>query len=740
MEKLFISWMLWVIPIYIHAQTIRGRVINTDEQPLAGASVSWIQGPVGTTTKADGYFSLPKPVSGPSLLVVQFLGHQRDTVAVVDTSFLTIQLATADRTLLEVQVKGQRPGAFIADHLTAKTEIITRTELKKAACCDLAGCFETQASVQPQTTNVVTNAKELRLLGLSGVYNQVLIDGMPLVQGLSYTYGISSIPGTLVDNIFVAKGANSVLQGFESISGQVNVETREPNQAEKLLLNAYVNNFGERHLNANWATKRKLWSNLLSVHTVQPAAKIDRDNDTFLDLPRLTRYMIYDKIKYSEDHNWGWSSRIGIRFVREQRIGGQFNFNPATDQGSTRFYGQTVQLSQPEIWTKTGYRFDDTHKLTVLASGFTQWQNSFFGTTQYTAQQTNVYANGQYEVDWHRHQLKAGVSFRFQDRREVTAFPEASLGRTFGGTYQQTDRIGGLFAENVWNWGDKLSLITGVRADHHQFFGWQITPRGLLKYKPAERTTLRLSAGTGWRVVNLLAENINLLASSRDIILEEQLRPEQAVNFGLNLVHKYQTEQVSGSLSVDFYRTSFRNQVFPDYDRDPTKAYVSNFRGPAISNSFQIESYLLFFERLEWKLAYNYLDVYRIQGEQKQVLPFNPKHKLLATLSFKPKSNRWHLDLNAHWYGQQQLPNTQTNPDGFRGPSQSPPFALINGQFTQTWKRIELYAGAENILDFRQIRPIIGWQQPFSPYFDTSSVWGPTRGRELYTGIRYKIQ
>ena len=647
------------------------------------------------------------------------------------------------KTLGEVIVQPRQPGVIISDKSAIKTEQITQTELKKAACCDLAGCFETQTTVQPQTTNVIVNSKELRILGLSGVYNQILIDGFPMIQGLTYTYGISSIPGTLVDNIYVAKGANSVLQGFESMSGQINVETKDPNQTDRLLLNAYMNNFQEKHLNANYAFQKGKWSNLTAFHTVQPANKIDRDQDDFLDLPLLTRYMISNKWKYGYENEKGWGSRIGIRYLNEQRIGGQTRFNPNLDKGSNTVYGQSVNIHQTEGWAKTNYRFNEKENLVLFFSTFHQQQRAYFGTVRYNARQTNLYGNLQYERTYGTHELKSGISFRHLNLQEQIGFTTATLGRTYAGNYNRLENIPGVFAENTMRFAkDKLTWIAGVRGDQHNQFGFQFTPRTLVKYDIRPKTILRANIGLGWRTVNLFSENIGLLISSRDIVFAQALDPEKALNMGINLTQKFESndDNLSGYISLDYYRTAFQNQIFPDYDTDPTKAIIQNFRGISRSNGFQGELNLKFYQRVEWKAGYNFLDVYRTVGGQKQLLPFNSRHKFLSTISYKPLTNRYHVDMNMHWYGEQRLPNTRTNPVGLQRPDFSKPYATLNAQFTYTFNKFEIYAGCENIFDFRQRQPIISWQDPFSPYFDTSSVWGPTRGRETYLGIRFRLK
>jgi outer membrane receptor for ferrienterochelin and colicin len=734
---------LLLFPFFANAQTISGSILNEKGEALIGASVYWAGTTIGSVSDVDGDFVINLAEGASNQLVASYVGYQPDTILVESVQdFVAFQLA-ATQSLGEVTVKGQRDGVTISDINPIKTEQINEIELGKAACCDLAGCFGTQTTVQPQTTNVITNSKELRILGLSGVYNQVLIDGFPLIQGSSYTYGISSIPGTLVQNIYVAKGANSVAQGFESISGQINVETKDPKTAERLYLNAYLNNFMEKHINANVTYKVGSWNALTAFHTVQPADPIDRDEDNFLDLPLLTRYLLFNKWTYGNEAEWGWSSKIGLRILREERVGGQTNFDPATDKGTTNAYGQTVTIDQSDFYIKTNYRLNDVHNLVAFASGFYHDQTSFFGTALYRAQQSNLYTNFQHELSYGNHQLKSGISYRYLNLDEDILFTENTIERTYDGDYNRQESIPGLFAENTLQLLDgKLTWMVGVRGDHHNQFGFQFTPRTLIKYNIQPRTTLRANVGTGWRTVNLFSENIGLLVSSRDIIFAEQLAPEEAINYGVNLTHKFESQdgKVSGYFSSDFYHTNFQNQIFPDYDSDPQKAIIQNFRGTSISNGFQAELYVRLWQQLELKGGYNFLDVYRMVGEEKQLLPFNPRHKVITTFGFQPLHQRFHVDMNIHWNGEQRLPNTQANPIEFQRPDFSESFTLVNAQFTYNFPRFELYTGCENIFNFRQNQPIIGWQNPFGAYFDTSSVWGPTRGREVYVGVKFRLE
>ncbi|MGB1204308.1 MAG: TonB-dependent receptor [Chitinophagales bacterium] len=738
MIKYFL-FILYLCPTVLFAQQITGTITNADNEFLIGANIYWQGTTTGTITNENGFFELEKTAETPQNLIISFVGYVSDTLLIENQNEITSQLLTTEE-LDAVVITGQEAGmAILATPI--KTEVITEVELQKAACCDLAGCFSTQITVQPQTTNVITNSKELRILGLSGVYNQVLLDGLPQIQGLSYTYGVSSVPGTLVDNIYVSKGANSVLQGYESISGQINVLTKNGDNDDRLLFNLYANSFAETQANVNYAMSKNNWSNLTAFHTAQPATKMDKDDDTFLDMPKLTRYMLSNKIEYGQNDETNWKTSITTRVLDEKRIGGQIDFDAKKDKGSDEIYGQTVELQQADIWSKTSYKINQKHQMSLMLSGFHQQQNSFFGTVKYDASQTNMYANIQHEWNYRTNfSLKTGISQRYLNLNEDIAFTTNELGRTYDGNYKKKEAVTGIFAENTANFlDDKLHVTAGMRADYHNDFGWQFTPRVLGKYDFTDKLDFRASIGTGWRTVNLFSENVGLLVSSRNIIFEEALRPEKALNWGVSMTQKFETENIYGYFSSDFYRTDFQNQIFPDYDSNPTEAIVKNFEETSTSNGFQTDFYIEFWEKLDFKLGYNFLDVFRKVNEGKILLPFNSAHRFLATVGYQTPNEKFHIDASMHWYGKQRLPNTTDNIEDFQRPDFSKAYTTFNTQISYNVGKFEWYAGCENIFDFRQKRPIISWENPFSPYFDTSSVWGPTRGREMYIGMRFRL-
>lgn len=724
---------------------MRGEIVDHLQQPLPFATAMWDSTTIGANANESGLFEIAYPPDTTREFYNIIISYDGLSSSFVVTNLHKEWLfeMSIEITLGEVEIFDVGSGAYISKLQPIKTEIINSDELRKAACCDLAGCFETQSTVQPQTTNIITNAKELRILGLSGVYNQVLTDGIPLTRGLTYTYGISTLPGSIIDNIWVVKGANSVLQGFESMVGQITIYPKEGSLADPFSADLLVNSFSEKHLNASTSIKEKKWNNYLAFHSSQPGNKYDRDEDGFLDLPLITRYSLYNKWRYRKEDENGISAFMGVHLVDEERIGGQINFDPLTDLGTTKHYGQLITFKQSALFAKVGYRWDANRKLSLTTSYAFHEQDSWFGILKYGGIQHLSYSNLQYELFWgkqKRNDLKAGISHRVLSNQEQISFSSDTLIRSFDGKYTLSEFIPGAFAEVILkNAKSTLTCITGIRSDYHNIFGWKITPRTMLRYQPAPKTDIRVSAGTGWRTVNLFAENINLLASNREIIFVETIKPEESFNTGINLTQNFEVGTMKFTFSTDFYHTRFLHQFFPDYDFRPDTAIITNFNGPSASNGFQADL-LLSNKQMSYRLAYNFVEAFRKVEEEKKLLPFNSKHRILGVVSVHSLEPKWQIDLNLHWYGKQRLPDIHLPEENQPQQLSSDAFTIVSVQYTRSFKGIEVFAGCENIADFRQLKPIRGWENPFGPSFDTSYAWGPTRGREIYAGVRFRLK
>ncbi len=722
-----------------YSQMITGKVSNIFGEPLIGANIQWQGTDIGTSTNDSGEYEI-KDIEGDNrVLVFSYLGFKSDSVAVGNRTLWNMQLIE-DNTLSTVDISAKSQATRFADGVI-KAEVLGTRELERAACCSLAGCFNTNASVDAATTNVVTDAKELRVLGLSGVYNQILIDGMPLVQGLSYTFGTSSIPGTMIEEIFVSKGANSVAQGYESISGQINIMPKSPEKSEKLFLNALANSFGESQYNVNYMHKKSNWSNFTNVHTTLPAGTVDGDKDGFQDVAQVNRFSIYNKWIYNNPENQKVRSQIGVRFWNENRFGGQTNYDKKIHTGSGDVYGQQIDLTQIDLYTKLNYKLGDLTSLIWVNSGFYHDQESLYGQKNYLTSQKNIYSNLVLDHNFgdNQHNWKTGVSIRNNNLTEDISFIDNPLGLTYAGNYINDYTIPGVFTEGIF-YIDKFTIMGGIRADKHGKFGWKVTPRMLIRAEVNENTDIRFSAGKGFRRVHLFSERVMLLSSNRDVIFESELAPEEAINLGLNLIQKFSIGDIPSTIIVDGYLTFFQNQVFPDFDREVGRIFIGNFGDESYSRNIQVENKWEFSPQVDFKWAYNYQWTAReVEGEMID-LPLIPRHKILSQASISTKDNTWQGDFTFKWIGSKRLPDTDDYPQEYKQEAESPAYSHVDFQLTKRWTRFELYGGIENLTNFRQNFPILGSDDPFGPFFDSSFNWGPTKGREFYLGFRYKIR
>ncbi len=724
----------------LFSQNMTGYIYGDDEgkkQPLDAAVVKWINTTKGTITDSTGKFSLTMVNITDLRLVVSYAGYKTDTVDAADKQQVEV-LLEPNMSTSTINVEGNKKSTYFGN-LNAKSEIISSGELKKESCCDLAGCFGRNSSVEVAVTDIITDAKELKILGLEGAYTQLLIDNMPLMNGLNVKYGISSIPGTSIEKIIIFKGSNSVMQGYESISGIMNVILKEYKNSDRLLVNGFVNSGLEKQFNLNFANPiTKKWSNILTLHTVQKSNSMDDNGDGFLDNPLTTRYTIYNKWNYVDSVK-NTEFNIAGRYWNEKREGGQKNnlHGSVTTHGH-KLYQQTIDINSFEGYTRFSKQMSKTSGMKMYVNSSYYDQGSFYGNTKYDAKQTNFTGMGFYEFEvLPNSSLKTGLSYKYLKVDELIQF-EDTTSKTYAGNYIKKESIPGVFAENSLNiLGDKATIMTGIRFDYHNVHKLIVTPRALLRYEPVKTLVFRASIGTGFRTINLFSEHSNLLASSRNIIINSNLEPEKVLNFGADMLFYFGGNGYSGTFNLDFYRTDFSNKIIPDYDSNPREVIFANLKGKAFSNVLQSEVSLTVLNNIDLKFSYKYIDLKYDKDGVRYDQPFNAKHRILATFSYAPANKSWGVSAGLNWFSKQRLPSTATNPAEYQLPTESKPYTLINMQLSKNFKYVELYAGVENLLNFKQDNPIISADDPFGPYFDTSFIWGPTRGREFYAGFRF---
>lgn len=738
MKRYLIGAILLLSAHLVSAQRITGKVYEQTTKtltPLTGANVYWAGTTQSATTDTSGRFSIPR-VTQSNKLVFSFVGFQNDTVKIGAESELEVVMKN-DQTLREVVVKAN---ATTIDRLSPhQTEIITTRTLAKAACCNLSESFETNASVSVSYSDAVTGAKQIQMLGLNGTYIQTNIENIPTIRGLASTFGMNFVPGTWIQSIDVGKGAGSVVNGYESMTGQINVELQKPDTQEKLYFNTYVNNFGRGEVNLNLAHQlNEKWSTGLLTHASTLKNRVDKNNDGFLDLPLYTQYNVINRWKYQNKRTM---AQFGVKALYEDRLGGQTDFRKEM-KGTTEAYGFGAKVNRYEFFSKIARLYPDKpyKGLGLIVNASIHDSKSYFGLTNYNGRQETLYGNLIYQsiLGSTNHAYKAGLSYMLDNYNEK--YRDTTLVRR--------ESVPGAFVEYTYNNLDKFVLVAGSRVDFHNLYGTQFTPRLHLKYSLTNNTTLRASAGRGFRVTNPLAEYYGNLVSSRRVVFLEKIRPEVSWNYGVSLTQEYKLGEMQGTFVTDFYRTDFDNQLVADFE-NPRDIRFYNLNGKAYANSFQAEVNLTPIKRFDLKLAYRLFDVKQtvngLQGEKVLIEKMMvSRDRVLFNAGYALPYDKWKFDATVQWNGKRRLPYMGlTSEDmGHEMPSASttaPSFYNLNAQITRTFPKWDVYLGGENLNNFRQKNPIMGANDPFGKQFDAGMAWGPVVGRMIYAGVRYKI-
>jgi outer membrane receptor for ferrienterochelin and colicins len=727
----------------VAAHVIKGVILENDKKgdfkPLQGASVVWLGTNDGVVTDSNGVFQI-KHEGNSSRLVVSYTGYESDTITVTDMQELKIILASG-KGLAEVRVTAKQRSTYVSSLSPIRTQIMTEKELFKAACCNLSESFETNPSVDVSYNDAVTGSKQIQLLGLSGNYTQLTVENLPGPRGIATPLGLNSIAGPWVESIQLTKGIGSVANGYESISGQINVELKKPENSEKLYANVYVNDFGKTDVNLNLSQKiGKKWSTALLLHDdFLTNKKLDFNKDGFRDLPTGNLFSAINRWKY--DNGNGLLAQFGIKVLNDKRTGGEVDFNPDEDKFTNNNYGLGINTKRYEAFGKIGYVFPEKKykSIGLQLSAINHKQNSYFGMTKYDAEQQNFYSNLIYQsiINNTNHKFRTGFSFLYDKYNEDF--------RT--SNFRRTEVVPGAFFEYTYSYLDKLNIVAGIRGDHNSLFGFFLTPRLHVRYEPVTGTTIRLSAGRGQRTANIFAENTSVFVSSRQVnIIDAEpgkaygLNPEVAWNKGITIDQKFKLFSRDALLSLDYFRNDFDNQVIVDLE-NPREVRFYNLNGKSYSNSFQAELSMEPIKKLDVRLAYRYFDVKTTYSGKLLARPLIAPHRAFGNLSYS--ANGWKFDYTINYNGNKRIPSTQANLPQYQQSERSPDYILMNAQITKTiGKRypIDVYLGGENLTNYFQKGAIVAADQPFNPYFDASLIWGPVSGRMIYAGLRLKIK
>jgi outer membrane receptor protein involved in Fe transport len=531
------------------------------------------------------------------------------------------------------------------------------------------------------------------------------------------------------------------------MTGQINVELRKPTDEDKLHVNGFFNESTRSELNvfARTNVSPKFKTAIMGHYSVRPKEH-DRNRDGFLDMPTGSLLTLANKWDY-QNSNSGIEGKLNVQYVQDKKEGGEVDHG----MDANPLYRTKIEADRLQAYAKVGYVFANKRYNSIGSQwGFTQHnQNALIGPSIYDARQTSLYGNWLYQSIFSdtRHKYVTGFSFRYED------YNQSYLGEA----YDFKEIVPGAFFEYTYTPDDRITVVAGVRADHHNFYGWLVNPRLHLRFAPGDNTVFRASAGSGMRTPLPLAENLGWMASARTWTIGDAepsqpkhpnfgLEMEKAWNLGASFTQEFTMDYRSGLVTVDFFHTRFSNRAVADLDISPQQLHIYNLNGNSYASTFQIEGQYEVLKRLDLKVAYKIQDAqitYQNTGLRRQI--FTPQSRFFANLSYISSvatyKGHWRISATAHYTGVQRIPDTNTNPVDFQLKPESPGYWLFNGQVTRVFSKVfEVYVGMENIGNYKQKPVIIDSENPFGPYFDSGLIWGPIFGSEWYVGFRYVLK
>ncbi|MDB9794236.1 TonB-dependent receptor [Flavobacteriaceae bacterium] len=726
--------------VYSQKSIFKGNVTfeteSNEKQPLNGVTVYWLNTSIGTLSDNNGNYEIPLS-SSSNKLVFKFLGFKEQVIDVNDKTFYDITMLNDENILDEVTVNKKRKTIQKSYFKTQNIINVSSDELLKAACCNISESFETNPSVDVNYSNAVTGVKQVKMLGLESPYLLITEENIPMIRGASQVYGLSFIPGTWVESMQITKGSGSVVNGFESISGQINVELKKPYSDTPFFVNVYSNNMGRNEVNihGNKIINDKL-STGLYLHANKNTSINDKNSDGFLDNPTSNAFNIFNRWQYINTQK-GTVSFLGIRYMNDDKVIGE----------NTQ---DMVFIREPWKGEINTNRFDSNFKFGYVnpnipyqSLGFQMAysnhdQDSFFGIRNYNINQNSFYSSLIYNsiLGSTLNKIKFGLNYSYDDFDEIVDKKDIF--------YNRIDKSIGGFFEYSYDSMDAVSLVAGIRYDIHNNLGNFFTPRIHMRYQPYEKSVLRLSLGTGRKSSNIFSENQNVFATGREIKISNKsgkfygLDPEKAINYGLSFRQGFFINNREGDITFDYYVTDFDNQIVVDWETQGELSFY-NLNGKSFSKSLQIDLEYQIIDNVLIKSTFKNFDVKKQYDSGFKQNPLTPKNRFFtnieASTNEKENGSKWKFDFTYNWIGTQRLPS-HTELVDLKG--NSPSYSLVNSQITRVLSnKFDVYIGGENIGGYTQSNPIIGGDDPFGTDFDTSLIYAPIHGALIYVGLRF---
>ena len=725
------------------------RGSSGDREPVPFATVYWLDSREYADCDGDGRFTVALRPGHGRRLVATSVGYVRDTLDVPPgTTYMEIELH-ADNVLDAAVIVARSDANYLSRLSNVRTEVISSAGLNKMACCNLAESFENSASVSVGYSDAVTGAKQIRLLGLSGIYTAMLDENRPVMRGLAAPFGLSYISGQWLESIQVAKGPSSVINGVEAITGQINVEHRKPTDEKPLFLNVFLNSMLMAELNASSSLQiGDRWSTVLLAHASASRMSHDGDGDGFRDDPNTLQLNFANRWLYVDDS--GVQLRFGVKALYDNRIGGQMGFGHEDASSMSTMdvpWGTDITNKGVNGYVKVGIPLnaDNSHNIAVVADYTWHQFDSFFGLKSFMGTQNSAFVNVMYQgIPNDSHRFTFGVR-NFLDGYSQMLYDgysvdEGGVRKVMNAAHDlsRTENSLGVYGEYTYTLGEKFSIVADLSLDWNSLYGVFLSPRANLKWAPVDWLVIRASGGRGLRSANVVTDNLGMMSVGRRIDIAENLDIESAWTYGGNVTAYIPIGYEDNCyVSLDYFRSDFTSQVIVDqeYARDAVSVY--NLDGPSYTNTWQVDFSVEPFERFTVLATFRYTDSkVSLKGKGLVERPLVSRYKGVLNLQYATRMRLWTFDFTAQVNGPSRLPDFAVAP-GESG--MSPVYPVLYAQITRKFKGVDVYVGAENLTNYRQKHPVIDAQDPYSPDFNASVIWGPLMGIKVYAGMRLTL-
>ena len=757
MKQIFSLFFL-LSSVTLFSQNLSGMVVeilDDNEVPIVGANIYLVDGSKGVVSDQNGNF-LINDIKDAKEFVVSYVGYLNDTLKTKNKYSKVI--LKPDTSLEAITINFKEKSTSVSLLSSANVLKISSEELLKAACCNLAESFETTPSIDVNFSDAISGRKQINMLGLASPNILISVENIPSIRGALNAYGLTFIPGTWIESIQVAKGSGSVVNGYESVSGQINAELLKPMSDKKFFANAYYNSMERFELNTHYSTKltEKIDYGLY-LHADKKDNRDDHNNDNFGDSPTGQQINILNRFQYTNAIK-GLVGFFDINYVGDERVYGEIDyFDPAIIPGPhiNDSWGGSADSNIIRSTLKFGYVDPDiTYRSLGLQLSYSNVdQGADFGNSFHDTRHTSFYSNLVYNsiIGDTRSKIKTGISFAHDNYDESVNNLNTSLF-----DLDRTEKSIGAYFEYNYDNLDNLNLSAGIRYDNHNIIGNFISPRLHVRFQALPKTTIKMSAGKANRIANLFSENQKLFYSSRLISFSSadassefmsynyfDMKPEVAWNYGASIIQSFRLFGKDSQLIIDYYITDFESRVVVDWE-SPSNILFYNLVGRSYAKSFQAQFSYSLANSIDLLFAYKNTDAKTDYISGRLQNPLTPSNRFFLNLSYdgpsNEKSRKWKFDLTYNHLGKQRIPSTIQNPEIFRLDPFSSKLDLINSQITRVFSdSFEVYLGVENLTNYKQTDGIISNSDPFGQYFDATMIYGPVSGRMTYLGLRYKI-